>query len=160
MSGQNKNLGENITEFDFKDPLTTERMQSWMSHTIGKIKHEQNLTCNDLLKITELLKILLKDEQYKVPHKSKKPSLPRHERLVCWYCIALETEKGMKKMQAKKEAANRFLISEKYVQTFCTRHRRDIENMIEKFGYEDISSGYRTHLAMFKNHREQHFTNS
>lgn len=152
--------GRNLTDFDFHDPATRERMEAWMIHTVGTIRDDKVPTKADLSKMSELLSIILKHEIYKVPYDRKKSIPKRHQRLICWYCIALETEKNMGAMIAKKEAADRFIIGEKSVQRYCTRHRKDIERMIEKFGYDEVSSGFRDHLTLYKKHREKHLLDS
>lgn len=151
------NDGRRVTDFDFNDPATRPRLQLWLDLTISKINREENLTKHDFLKLKELLRIIQQKEAYKVPYGrgERKPNLVRDEKLVCWYRVTLEMQLGMKATEAKKATAERFLISEKLVESYCTRHRKGIERMIEKFDYDEVSYSYIEHLSFYKRGEER-----
>lgn len=160
MLNEANNSGRNITDFDFNDPATRERLQLWLDTAIHKIIRGNDLTKPDLLKIKELLTIIQQKEKYKVPYRrgERKPTLTRDEQLVCWYRVTLESQLKMRATEAKKATAERFLISQKLVETYCTRHRKGIERMIEKFGYDEYSYTYMQHLFLYKKGKEQLLT--
>ncbi len=154
-----------ITDFDFNDPATRERLKRWLMATIVRIEARQGITEPDLLKMAELLKLLYEKEEYKIPygrgqrktHSSAAGTVVsniRDEQLICWYRITLETELNKSATEAKEATAQRFLVSEKTVEKYCTRHRKLIEHMIEKYGYDEISYSYIEHLSIWRKGKE------
>jgi hypothetical protein len=157
MLTEANNSGRNITDFDFYDPATRERLQSWLDIAVHRLTTGENLTESDLQKVKELLKIIQKKEQYKVPYRrgERKPILlKRNEQIICWYRVTLEMHLGMQATEAKKATAERFGISLKSVEAYCTEHRKTIEHMIEKHGYDEVSYPYIEHLSWFKRGKE------
>ena len=151
-----------ITYFDFNSPETRERLELWLSHTRSMIKMKCALSEKDLEKISELFLILEKKGTYTIPRKRGERHVPTksYEKLVCWYRVALETQKGMSATQAKKETAERFLVSLKTIEAYSTKHRDTIERFINKVGFEDSFDTYGRFLPFFKGKREKHFIES
>lgn len=151
------NSGRNVTDFDFHDPATRERMQIWLDIVTAKIALGDNLTKPESEKLLELLKIIHKNGEYKIPYKvgERKPIiLKRNQQIICWYRITLETQLGMRATDSKKATAERFGISIKSVESFCTEHRKGIESMIEKFGYDEASYPYIDYMLRYKQETE------
>lgn len=151
----------NLTDFDFHDLATRERLYLWLDVVTAKIARSDNLRKPESEKLVELLKIIHKDGKYKIPYKKgeRKPlMLKRDEQLVCWYRITLETQLEMRATDSKKATAERFGISQKLVEAHCTRHRKGIDRMIEKFGYDEVSLPYIEHLLRYKKGTEKLLT--
>lgn len=153
-----KDAGRNLTDFDFDNPATRERLQLWLDVVTTKISRGDGLTKPESDKLLELLKIIHKKGAYKIPYNrgERKPlMLKRDEQLVCWYRITLERELEMRATDSKKATAERFGISQKLVEAHCTRHRKGIDRMIEKFGYDEVSLPYIEHLLRYKKRTEK-----
>lgn len=147
------NSGRNLTDFDFDDPATRERLYLWLDIVTARIARGETLKKPDSDKLIELLNIINKEGSYKIPYRKgeRKPlMLKRDEQLVCWYRMTLERELGMRATDSKKATAERFRISQKLVEAHCTRHRKGLDRMIEKFGHDEISYPYIEHLLSYK----------
>ena len=133
------------TYFEFNNPETRKRLEFWLSITKTKIDLGENLSAKDLQKISELLGILIKKSMYKIPRKvGEKKSIPEsYEQLICWYRIHLENRKGMTPTESKKEAANVFSISEKSIESYSTKHKKNLEKVIQEKGCDEVESGFK-----------------
>jgi hypothetical protein len=143
--------GQNLTDFDFHDPATRERLQLWMDLTMHKISVGENLKKPDLLKIAELLKIIQEKSEYKIPRKrgEKKKAEPSFQKLVYYYQAKLERE-GSSATEAIEQSASRFAIPFKTAQRYRDTHKKAIDLMIEKFGFDEIAEHYEFHLSLMK----------
>lgn len=144
-------LGENITDFDFKNPETRERLELWLSHTRSKIRADIPLSEKDLEKISEFFCIIEREGKYKIPRKKgeKKKAEPSFQKLVYYYQAKLERE-GSSATEAIEQSASRFVIPFKTAQRYRDTHKKAVDLMIEKFGFDEIAEHYEFHLSLMK----------
>lgn len=152
MLNEANNSGRNITDFDFNDPATRERLQLWMSSTIHKLNRGgEMLTKPDFLKLSELLSIIQDEDEYKIPRKrgEKKKAEPSFARLVYYYQLKMERT-GSSATQAIEQSAQRFIIPFATAKRHRDTYKKSVDKMIEKFGFDEIAEGYERHLSLMK----------